>query len=152
MEKEKEETQNVGESNFRIFNKKVDFNVQGKKDGGCSGKDCFHDNYIHLHKHTSGGIFGLLVIFAGILLLLNNLGMVPVEAWTYVWPFWPIFLILVGIRLISGFSKTVSFLIFFLAFVLFAGVFFYALARAGSPLISGLHLSQGFFDFINNLK
>lgn len=149
---EKEEIQNTKGSSFKIFNKEVSFAKKGNNNSDCSDKDCCRDNYIHLHKHTSGGIFGLIVVFAGILLLLNNLGMVPVQAWNYVWPFWPVFLILVGIRLISGFSKVVSFIIFFLAFVLFAGIFFYALARSGSPLISGLNLSQGFFDFINSLK
>lgn len=152
MEKEKEETKNVGESNVRIFNRELGAKDKGNKDSCSKSKDCCHDNYIHLHKYTSGGILGLIILFSGAFLLLNNLGMVPVQAWDYVLPFWPLFLVLVGIRLIFGFSKIVSFLIFFLALVLLAGVFFYALARAGSPLIDGLNLSQGFFDFINNFK
>lgn len=56
-------------------------------------------------EKTHGGVtFGLLAIFAGIILVANNLGIIPWEFWDVVVRFWPVLLILWGIRMIIGHS------------------------------------------------
>jgi hypothetical protein len=45
----------------------------------------------------------LLLLSAGVLLLLNNLQVVPWSIWRDVWPFWPVLLILLGVEaLVTG--------------------------------------------------
>jgi hypothetical protein len=45
----------------------------------------------------------LILLLAGVLLLLNNLNVVPWAIWREIWPFWPLLLVLLGIEaFISG--------------------------------------------------
>ena len=48
-------------------------------------------------------LFGpLLLIGAGLVLLLNQFGYLPVDPWVLLWRFWPLILILVGLDLLLG--------------------------------------------------
>ena len=47
-------------------------------------------------------IFALLIIAAGVVLLLQNLGILKWELWIEIWRFWPVVLIAVGVSLIFG--------------------------------------------------
>ncbi len=50
-----------------------------------------------------GSILGpLLLIAAGVVLLLNNLGLVPWTAWTFLVRLWPVFLIALGLDILFG--------------------------------------------------
>lgn len=67
------------------------------------------------HQHSPVG--ALILITIGALFLLNNIGILPFSVWFVLWRFWPVLLILAGIRLILGRGKnheafaTISFLI-----------------------------------------
>ena len=48
------------------------------------------------------GILGpLILVMIGLLLLFNNLGMLPLGLWGTVWRFWPVILILIGLDIIA---------------------------------------------------
>jgi len=42
----------------------------------------------------------LVLIAAGVLLLLNTLGVLPWDAWSEIWRFWPILVILFGLTIL----------------------------------------------------
>lgn len=46
-------------------------------------------------------ISALLLIAVGFMLLLNNLGILPWQIWRSLWRFWPVLLILLGLRKIT---------------------------------------------------
>lgn len=45
--------------------------------------------------------FGLIVIAVGVVLLLNNLGIVPWSYWQEAWKYWPVLVILAGLSIIN---------------------------------------------------
>ncbi len=47
-------------------------------------------------------LLALLLIAAGVVLLLQNLGVLGWELWLQIWRFWPVLLILIGVSLIFG--------------------------------------------------
>lgn len=54
-------------------------------------------------RHTSRfSLGGLILVFVGVVFLLQTLGVVPWEVWGVLWRFWPVTLILVGINILWG--------------------------------------------------
>lgn len=58
----------------------------------------FADKVKSIDKSERRSIVGIIIILFGLMLLLNNLGII---VFAHVWRFWPIFLILLGISIIS---------------------------------------------------
>ena len=83
-----------------------------------SFKDGMHEKFAHRHK---GVLLPLLLIAVGIILLLNNAGVIPWSIWQDIWRFWPMLLILAGVRIMLG-SSWISHLITGLLGLIF-GVF-----------------------------
>lgn len=77
-------------------------------------------------ERGSGIVFAVLLIFAGVLFLLNNFGILPWSVWSNIWRFWPVFLILVGLQIIFGRSRIGS---------IFLGVFSLILVGAVALVI-----------------
>lgn len=148
--KEKEE---VLKPHVKIFNEEINSWEKVSEENKNIKKNHCHscDKKCH-HKHMGGGLFGLTVLFVGILLLLNNLGIASMEVWNYIWPFWPILLILMGIRIIFGFNRIVGFFVFIIALASFFIIAIYALIHVNSPLVYNLNLSPEFINFISQLK
>lgn len=96
-------------------------------------KDC----HCHHHRRHSG-VGGLLLVFAGIIFLLNSTGVLPWEFWNFVWPLWPVLLIIIGLRIILGRIPGSNALIFLVALVLFSFVVIYALVHVNSLLVNYL--------------
>ena len=60
-------------------------------------------------RHRSPSFFWPLVLIgAGVLLLLSNLGFVSWESWNLVWRLWPLLLIGLGIELLVGRRSTLG--------------------------------------------
>ena len=76
-------------------------------------------------KHGGGYIGAFILIFAGLLFLLNNLGILPEDAWNLLWKFWPIIIIFIGLRLLLGRSTFARNIMLLLALFLFAGILAY---------------------------
>jgi predicted neutral ceramidase superfamily lipid hydrolase len=81
---------------------------------------------------------GIFVFLAGILLLLNSLGIIPWKFWSQVWVFWPALVLLFGVRMIFGRNRTADFLIFLTGLIFFAIMVAYGLIRVNSPLVNDL--------------
>ncbi|MDO8568735.1 MAG: DUF5668 domain-containing protein [Dehalococcoidales bacterium] len=50
------------------------------------------------HPHTP--MFGILLLFLGVVFLLQTLGFLPWELWRSMWRFWPVLIIVAGINLV----------------------------------------------------
>lgn len=111
--------------------------VESKKNNKCS-----HDS-----KHCGGGVWGLIILFVGVLLLLNNFGIVSRDIWIFLAPFWPVLLILIGIKIILGRSRLASFFSFILALVLLSLVFFCALMRLENRSVMEMYRVGHFNNF-----
>ena len=83
--------QNKEEPQVKIFNEEVK-------------REDFHYHHHHhdhpRHRGFGGWIFGLIILFVGVVFLLNNFGIVPGDVWHSIWQFWPVLLILLGIRIL----------------------------------------------------
>jgi hypothetical protein len=89
-------------------------------------------------KHHGGGIIGgLFLVFLGIVFLLNNLGLVPGSVWNELWKFWPVLVILIGIRILAGRNVISRIIITILTLFVFAGVLAYILYYYGVLRIVG---------------
>lgn len=90
-------------------------------------------------KRNRPSIMGpLLLIAAGVLLLLNQMGKLPWGIWGTLWRFWPVILILLGIEILIGLSRsTVIYIIgLLIALVILGGVIAYAVLEGEQPAIA----------------
>ncbi|MBI2957994.1 MAG: hypothetical protein HYY32_04040 [Chloroflexi bacterium] len=73
---------------------------------------------------------GLVLLFLGVLFLLQNLGVVGWDVWGTLWRFWPVLLIVIGLGLIWG--RRSPWLMFGLSVALLAGAVLVAIFTAGT--------------------
>lgn len=99
-------------------------------------------------KSFRGSWWGVLIIFTGAIFLLNNLGILPQNIWSFLWHFWPIILILFGLEIILGKSRFGSFLVLILAFILSFLIIIYTILISNPTAASWLRLQ---FPWLNNI-
>jgi hypothetical protein len=87
---------------------------------------------VHHKKHGDGILGGLFLVFLGAIFLLNNLGLVPSSIWNQVWKFWPVLLMLLGLRLVAGKNAISRIIISLITLFAFAGVLAYLLFYYGA--------------------
>jgi len=77
----------------------------------------------------------LILIAAGILLLLNQTGRLPWAVWGTLWRFWPVILVLIGLEVLIGVSRSTAWYIVGLvvAIVVLGSVITYAVYRSSEP-------------------
>lgn len=81
----------------------------------------------------SGSItWAIILISAGAVFLLNNFGYLPWGAWSTLWRFWPIFLIIWGLQAIFGRSRLMNSIISFIAILIVALIFLLVVAGNNS--------------------
>ncbi len=71
------------------------------------------------NSNVSGAI---ILIFIGIIFLLNNFGLISWDIWGMLWRFWPIFLIIGGLQLVLGKSLFSNIVIGVITAILLLGV------------------------------
>jgi len=153
---ENQEKENISKPHVHVFGEEV--KSKREDHGECCGRHGHHDCHGGCHCHSRchhygmGGIWGLGVLFAGVILLLNSTGLVSQDIWNYIWPLWPVLLVLIGLRIIAGFSPVAHFLIFLLTLAAFCLIFLYGLASISSPFLGYFHLPAGLLNFINQFK
>jgi hypothetical protein len=147
--------QNTTEPNVHLFGEQIKSKQKHNCECGCGHghRHHDHDDPCRCHRHHTGGmIFGLGILFVGVLLLLGNAGIVPKEVWIYILPFWPVLLILVGFGIILGHGFVSHFIVSLLTLATFCLIIMYALISVNSPLITYWHIPAGLVDFINQFK
>ncbi len=87
------------------------------------------------HHHGGNGIGALILITLGVLLLLNNFGIISSSIWQILWRFWPVLLILWGIRAVLG-RNIISDI---LSLVIIALVISFAISSVNPMFSSWLH-------------
>jgi hypothetical protein len=97
----------------------------------------FGEDYTQYEKNNRPGsvVWGIFVLFAGVILLLNTLHLVPWNFWDTIWKFWPLLFILAGIHIIFGKNSASRLIMAILTILLFTYVVIYGLVQIGSPLI-----------------
>lgn len=94
--------------------------------------------YDYHHKKHGNGIFGgLFLVFLGTVFLLTNLGLVPTSVWNELWKFWPVLVILFGLRLLCGRNIISRIIISLITLFAFAGVLAFILYYYGVLRIFG---------------
>jgi predicted membrane protein len=91
-----------------------------------------NNNFVYRSRDV---VWAFFLIFIGTMFLLNSTGVVGWGIWTYVFSFWPVFLILGGLKLIIGKSLVADIVLSVLALLIFVfvGVYSY-IAYTGSPV------------------
>ena len=134
MENNKEKIDNT-EPNVYIFGEEIKDDNEKNQFEVCTKK-----------HHHNGGIFGILIIFCGIILLLNNLGLVSPLFWQFVLPFWPVIFILLGVKIILGRNWFSYIITLILSLIIFTSIFIYGLISVNSPTLN--YLPQEVSSFI----
>ena len=87
----------------------------------------------HSHHHHEGGIsWALFLLTVGIVLLLNNFGILSWNVWSILWRFWPIFLIIIALQMILGRSWISRIIIFIISLFMIGSVLFYSVASVNN--------------------
>jgi hypothetical protein len=89
----------------------------------------------HHRCHSGSAIWGLLFLFGGGVLLLNNFGVIPWNFWDYVWGFWPALLVIIGIRVVLGHNILSRLIVFVITLVTFGLILIYGLSQVNSHLL-----------------
>jgi hypothetical protein len=92
----------------------------------------------HWNCHHSGSkiIWGVVFLLLGGMLLLNNFGVVPWMIWDTIKKFWPMLLVLIGIKIILGNNIVSRIIILLLTIAVIGLIFLSGLRQIGSPLSS----------------
>lgn len=96
-------------------------------------------------RERNGGsvIWGAIVLFVGLILLLNNLGLVSWKFWDYVWQFWPALFILGGIHIIVGNGAFGRIVMFIVTLLVIGYVAIYGLTQVNSPVLKYIPIELG---------
>lgn len=78
----------------------------------------------------------LILIFLGVVFLLNNLGLVGWSIWEILWRFWPVWLIAIGIDMLFGRRRWGGLMVLAILLTMLAGAFYYAGIWTGAPVFS----------------
>jgi len=100
------------------------------------------------HRDSGSVVWGVMLLSGGIMLLLNTMGMVPWNVWEYIWQFWPVIFIFMGIQVILGNGALASVVLFAASVIVFGLVGIAALDHAGSPLADQIHLPSVLNDWL----
>ena len=79
-------------------------------------------------------VFGMLLLFGGIVLFANTLGLVSWDFWHVIAPFWPLMLVLVGVQIVFGRGTLGWLLMVALSLAVFGFVAMYGLLATSSPV------------------
>ncbi|NIA03072.1 MAG: hypothetical protein GWP12_00820 [Nitrospirae bacterium] len=109
-------------------------------------------------EQRSGILGPLVLVIIGLLLLFNNIGLLPMGFWGTVWRFWPVILILIGLDILATHagSRKTYILFILLGIVIVIGVIAIALtwppqveARSGQDLGGAQSMNRIFVDLSN---
>lgn len=97
-------------------------------------------------------IGGIILVLIGAVLVLNNYGVVSWEVWRAMAVFWPVFLIIFGIRLLLGRNAVSRIVTGALALIFVLFIILLGLSEVNSPVLAALHLPQWALNIIKAAK
>lgn len=92
----------------------------------------------HKNHPDSDTSIGFLFIFAGLILLLNTLEILPWALWESLLKVWPVLIILLGIKIALGTNQISRFILTLLSLVIFGSLFLFVLLQYAPHLVSWL--------------
>ena len=95
------------------------------------------------YHHSHSVFWPLLLIGAGVLLLMSNLGYISLPAWSVLWRLWPLTLVAIGIDIIFGRSRFGSLISGVLILALIAGAVALAFFAPNIPFLDKLSQPEG---------
>ncbi len=98
----------------------------------------FLNEKIHSSYNENGSMWGVFLMFGGILLLFNTFGIIPWEIWQVLLRFWPVLIIVAGIQMILGGSRFSQVLVKIITLALFGWVILIAIDEVSPKLLSKL--------------
>lgn len=173
---EEDKKEKITEAKVKIFGEEINMpKKSGRKTGRRNAKkeekeekkqekkqdkeEWFQEKFLHHHHYhhycgnrcnCMGSVFGLLFILGGLVFLFNNIGYISWDFWFYVKPFWPVILVLVGIKLLLGRNWFSSFFTFIVGLAIFTAVIVYGLVRSNSFLAN--YIPPEAMNSINNFE
>lgn len=101
-------------------------------------------------NHNEGGsVFGLMLIFAGLILILNFLNLASRDIWHIIFKAWPTILVIMGISLIFGRNILGRIVTSIAAFIIFSLILIYGLLKVDSPALK--YIPQGAVNYVENI-
>ncbi len=88
------------------------------------------------YRRHGGLVWPLVLMTAGVIFLLNNLGLLSWNVWDVLWRFWPVLLIAIGLDILLGRRSVFGAIVaFVLIVVILGGTVWYAVTQA--PIFTG---------------
>jgi hypothetical protein len=102
-------------------------------------------------KKVSGHAFpAIAFILIGLVLLFNNFDLLPWSAWSFLWRFWPLFVILAGLQLLFGRSWLTNSLIFALGFGILAALILFSISSNNSKIAGIININLPWLSTIQS--
>lgn len=83
------------------------------------------------HKERGGRkgfpLFGFILVFIGIIILLQNFGLLSSDIWAQIWQFWPVILILIGINMLLGRRSPITALFLIVGLIILVFIIAYSI-------------------------
>ena len=92
------------------------------------------DNGVHHDDRCRGSLGAIILICSGIILLLNNLGILPWSLWLSLWRLWPILVILAGLQSVFRGSRITDWLIYLFGLVFSLALIYLAITFSNGQL------------------
>lgn len=94
---------------------------------------------IRRHRRDNDSItWGIFLIFAGFILLLNTIGSLPWQIWDELWKFWPLLIVLGGINIVLGKNPLSRLIMLVLTISIIGLAFLIAIDRTDSGITNRL--------------
>lgn len=103
------------------------------------------------YRHiTDALVWGGILITVGIVLLLNSLGILSWDLWQFLWRFWPVFLIMAGLNIVFGSTRSGSIVVGVISIVLLLGAVVYSVIASGGASTANFNWNWDFLGSIGN--
>src|SRR3989304_3593779 len=85
-------------------------------------------------RSTKSSLAPFILVFLGIIFLLNNFGFLPWSIWLSLWKFWPVLLLLIGVELFVGRQASLRTILILSLLIFVAPIFLFFNPFGENPL------------------
>lgn len=87
------------------------------------------------YSDAGSGVWGVFLIFVGLIILANVLGLLTWGFWENIWQFWPVLLVLLGIHILLGNNFFSRIVLTLAAIAIFGLITIWGLKQVNSDLL-----------------